>query len=37
MHWIIHERPKYYSELFEILPADSWLMQAIEEFVKCKN
>jgi len=37
MHWIIHERPKYYADLFEALPADSWLMQAIEEFAKCKE
>lgn len=32
MDWIIDERPKYYKELFTILPSDAWLMQAIEEW-----
>ena len=30
LDFLIHERPKKYSGLFEALPADSWLMQAIE-------
>ena len=34
LDWIVDERPKIYSDLFTSLPSDSWLMQAIEEWVK---
>ncbi|WP_345969125.1 protein containing Six-hairpin glycosidase-like domain protein [Sulfurimonas sp. HSL1-6] len=30
LDFLIHIRPKRYADLFEPLPADSWLMQAIE-------
>jgi len=30
LDFLVHVRPVKYSELFEPLPADSWLMQAIE-------
>ncbi|MHC3994638.1 protein containing Six-hairpin glycosidase-like domain protein [Thiomicrolovo sp. ZZH C-3] len=30
LDFLIHTRPKKYADLFEPLPADSWLMQAIE-------
>jgi len=32
LDFLVHERPKKYPELFLALPADSWLMQAIEEW-----
>jgi hypothetical protein len=34
LDFLIHERPKKYHYLFEPLPSDGWLMQAIEEWVK---
>lgn len=34
MDFLIHERPKKYHAMFTPLPADGWLMQAIEEWVK---
>lgn len=33
LDWIVNERPKIYADLFTALPSDSWLMQAIEEWV----
>ena len=33
LDWIVDERPKIYADLFTALPSDSWLMQAIEEWV----
>lgn len=37
MDFLIHERPKKYHYLFTPLPADGWLMQAIEEWVKIEG
>ncbi|GAB4342899.1 MAG: hypothetical protein Kow0089_18310 [Desulfobulbaceae bacterium] len=37
LDFLIHERPRRYSEMFEPLPADGWLMQAIEEWVKIEG
>ncbi len=37
MRWIIDKRPLLYKDLFTALPSDAWLMQAIEEWAKCKN
>ncbi len=37
LDFLIHVRPIKYSSMFESLPADAWLMQAIEEWVKVKN
>ena len=34
MDFLIYERPKRYKDLFLSLPADGWLMQAIEEWIK---
>ena len=34
MDFLIYERPKKYHYMFDPLPADGWLMQAIEEWVK---
>jgi UDP-N-acetylmuramyl pentapeptide synthase len=34
MNFLIYERPKRYKELFLPLPADAWLMQAVEEWIK---
>ncbi len=34
LDFLIHERPVKYPHLFPELPADAWLMQAIEEWVK---
>lgn len=34
LDFLIYERPRRYAELFLSLPADAWLMQAIEEWVK---
>ena len=33
LDWLVDERPKIYADLFTPLPADGWLMQAIEEWV----
>ncbi len=33
LDWLVKERPKIYGDLFTALPSDSWLMQAIEEWV----
>lgn len=32
LDWLVEERPKIYSDQFNALPSDAWLMQAIEEF-----
>jgi hypothetical protein len=32
LNFLVHERPQKYPELFLPLPADAWLMQAIEEW-----
>lgn len=37
LDFLIHVRPKKYHYLFEALPADGWLMQAIEEWVKIEG
>jgi len=37
LDFLIHLRPKKYPHLFEPLPADGWLMQAIEEWVKIEG
>lgn len=37
LDFLIHGRPKKYHYLFEPLPADGWLMQAIEEWVKIEG
>lgn len=37
LDWLVKERPKIYSDLFTALPSDSWLMQAIEEWIKNPN
>lgn len=34
LDFLVHVRPERYQELFLSLPADAWLMQAIEEWVK---
>lgn len=34
LDFIIHIRPQKYAHLFQSLPADAWLMQAIEEWQK---
>ena len=34
LDFLIHERPRKYDYMFEPLPSDAWLMQAIEEWVK---
>lgn len=34
LNFLIRERPKKYHYMFRPLPADGWLMQAIEEWVK---
>ena len=34
MNFLIYERPQRYRELFLPLPADAWLMQAVEEWIK---
>jgi hypothetical protein len=34
LDFLVDERPIRYKELFQSLPADAWLMQAIEEWVK---
>ena len=33
LDWLVEERPKIYSDMFQSLPSDAWLMQAIEEWV----
>jgi hypothetical protein len=37
MDFLIYVRPKKYHYLFEPLPADGWLMQAVEEWVKIEG
>jgi UDP-N-acetylmuramyl pentapeptide synthase len=37
LDFLIHERPVKYRSMFTPLPADGWLMQAIEEWVKIKG
>lgn len=37
LDFLVDIRPIKYVHLFEPLPADAWLMQAIEEWVKVKN
>ena len=37
LDFLIHGRPKKYHYLFDPLPADGWLMQAIEEWVKIEG
>lgn len=37
LDFLIHERPHKYRHLFAPLPADGWLMQAIEEWVKIEG
>ena len=37
LDFLIHIRPKKYHYLFDPLPADGWLMQAIEEWVKIEG
>lgn len=37
LDFLIHDRPRKYHYLFESLPADGWLMQAIEEWVKIEG
>ena len=37
LDFLVHVRPKKYHYLFEPLPADGWLMQAIEEWVKIEG
>lgn len=37
LDFLIHDRPRKYHYLFEPLPADGWLMQAIEEWVKIEG
>jgi len=34
LDFLVHARPIKYDYMFESLPADAWLMQAIEEWVK---
>lgn len=34
LDFLVHDRPIKYDYMFESLPADAWLMQAIEEWVK---
>jgi len=34
LDFLVEVRPKKYKHLFESLPADAWLMQAIEEWIK---
>jgi hypothetical protein len=34
LDFLVHTRPIKYDYMFESLPADAWLMQAIEEWVK---
>ncbi len=34
LDWIVDKRPLTYQHLFTALPSDSWLMQAIEEWVE---
>ena len=37
LDFLVEIRPKKYDYLFEPLPADAWLMQAIEEWVKVEG
>ena len=37
LDFLIHERPIKYDYMFTSLPADAWLMQAIEEWVKVEG
>lgn len=37
LDFLIHERPEKYHYMFSPLPADGWLMQAIEEWVKIEG
>ena len=37
LDFLIHERPRKYRYMFESLPSDGWLMQAIEEWVKIEG
>jgi hypothetical protein len=34
LDFLVDIRPQKYAHLFDVLPADAWLMQAIEEWVK---
>ncbi len=37
LDFLVEQRPLKYARLFPALPADAWLMQAIEEWVKVKG
>ena len=37
LDFLVQKRPQIYANLFTSLPADAWLMQAIEEWVKVKG
>ena len=37
LDFLVHVRPIKYDYMFESLPADAWLMQAIEEWVKVEG
>jgi len=37
LDFLVHERPRKYPYMFQSLPSDGWLMQAIEEWVKIEG
>jgi len=37
LDFLVEKRPQIYADLFTSLPADAWLMQAVEEWVKVKG
>jgi len=37
LDFLVEKRPRIYADMFTSLPADAWLMQAIEEWVKIEG